>query len=110
VVLVFSDPDRPRFVLYQATRLLYEKVMSSGDTGTVITETQVSGQRALWLSGAPHVLVTLNARGEPLLEFERPVNANTLIWETGDVHTGVTFRLETPLSLTEAIEFAESLH
>ncbi len=109
VVLVFGDPDRPRFVLYQATRLLYEKVMGSGDTGTVITETQVSGQRALWLTGAPHVLVTLDRGGEPLLDFERPVNANTLIWETGDINTGVTYRLETPLSLAEAIEFAESL-
>lgn len=109
VVLVFGDPDRPRFVLYQATRLLYGKVISRGDTGTVITETQVSHQRALWLSGAPHILVTFDRDGEPLLDFERPVNANTLIWETGDPDTGVTYRLETSLSLAEAIEFAESL-
>ena len=108
VVMVFGDPDRPRFVLYQATRYLYGKMVPR-DSGTVITETQVSGQRALWLTGAPHVLVTLDRYGEPVLGLERPVNANTLIWETGDIDTGVTYRLETALSLAEAIEFAESL-
>ena len=79
------------------------------DSGTVITETQVSGHRALWLTGAPHLLVTLDKADQPVLGLERPVNANTLIWETGDVDTGVTYRLETPLSLAEAIAFAESL-
>lgn len=108
VVLVFGDPDRPRYVLYQATRYLYGKVIPR-DGGTVITETQVSDQRALWLTGAPHILVTLDRDGQPLLDFERPVNANTLIWETGDFDTGVTYRLETSLSLAEAIAFAESL-
>ncbi len=108
VILVFGDPDRPRFVLYQATRLLYGKIVSR-DSGKVITETQVSGQRALWLTGAPHVLVTLDRDGQPLIDTERPVNVNTLIWETGDLDTGVTYRLETTLSLAEAIEFAESL-
>jgi hypothetical protein len=32
-----------------------------------------------------------------------------LIWETGDFDTGVTYRLETTLSLAGAIAFAESL-
>ncbi|HSD84402.1 MAG TPA: hypothetical protein VLG46_11105 [Anaerolineae bacterium] len=109
VVLVFGDPDRPHLVLYQATRLLYEKMIRSGDTGTVITETQVSGRRALWLTGAPHVLVTLDVVGNQQLDLERPVNANTLIWETGDRGTGVTYRLETLSGLATAVEFAESL-
>ena len=111
VVLAFGDPDRPRVVLYQASRMLYEKLISrSGvESGTLITETQVNTQRAVWLTGAPHVLVTLDRNGQPMLDFERPVNANTLIWETGDFDTGVTYRLETSLSLVEAIGFAESL-
>ena len=111
VVLVFGDPDRPRVVLYQASRMLYEKMISRNgvDGGTLITETQVSDRRALWLTGAPHLLVTLDRNGQPLVNLERPVNANTLIWETGDFDTGVTYRLETTLSLEEAIGFAESL-
>jgi hypothetical protein len=111
VVLVFGDPDRPRFVSYQASRMLYAKLISRNgvEAGTVITETQVNQQRALWLTGAPHVLVTLDRNGQPLLDFERPVNANTLIWETGDFDTGVTYRLETSMSLAAAIKFAESL-
>jgi hypothetical protein len=107
-VLVFGDPARPRFVLYQATQFLYGKMIPR-DSGTVITDTQVSDYHALWLTGAPHVLVTLDQNGEPQLDFERPVNANTLIWETGDFDTGVTYRLETAASLEEAIAFAESL-
>ena len=110
-VLMFGPPQSPRYVLYQASRMLYEKIVAGGgaDAGTVISETLVNGQRALWLTGAPHVLITLDQNGEPLLGFERPVNASTLIWETGDLDTGVTYRLETALSLAEAIEFAESL-
>ena len=111
VVLVFGDPDQPRFVLYEASRMLYGKLVSHNgvEAGTVITETQVSQQRALWLTGAPHVLVTLDRNGQPMFDLERPINANTLIWETGDFDTGVTYRLETVVSLDEAIAFAESL-
>jgi hypothetical protein len=111
VVLVFGDPARPGIVLYEATQMLYQKLLpaNGGSAGTIITTTQVNGQRALWLTDAPHVLVTLNSGGEPMFEFERPVNANTLIWETGEVDTGVTYRLETTSSLPEAIDFAQSL-
>jgi hypothetical protein len=113
VVLVFGDPHHPRFVLYEARSWVYEKVVGifakQVDAGTVITETQVNGQRALWLTGAPHILVTLDQSGNPILDTERPVNANTLAWEVGTIDTGVTYRLETALGLEEAIKFAESL-
>jgi hypothetical protein len=113
VVLVFGDPHHPRFVLYEARRLVYEKMVGTftkqGDSGTVITETQVSGRRALWLTGTPHILVTLDGSGNPILDTERPVNANTLAWDVGTIDTGVTYRLETALSLEEATKFAESL-
>lgn len=102
VILVYADPSAPLFTSYQATNFLYGKVVSGG---TVIEETQVNGRRALWMTGAPHLLVTLDARGQPRFETERSVTANTLAWEFGDV----TFRLETNLSKAEAIRFAESL-
>jgi hypothetical protein len=102
VILVFGDPNTPRFTLYEATNFLYGKMVGGG---TMIEELQVSGQRALWLSGAPHLLVYLDANGQPQFGSERSVSANTLAWEIGDV----TYRLETNASKEEAIRFAESL-
>jgi hypothetical protein len=113
LVLVFGDPQRPRFVLYEARSWVYEKMVGvfakQVGSGTVLTETQVSGQRALWFTGAPHILVTLDQSGNPILDTERPVNANTLAWEIGTIDNGMTYRLETALSLEEAMKFAESL-
>ncbi len=102
VILVFGDPRAPQFTLFEATNFLYGKMVSGG---TVIEETQVKRQRALWLTGAPHLLVYLDANGQPRFDSERSVNANTLAWEIGEV----TYRLETPLSKEEAIRLAESL-
>jgi hypothetical protein len=113
VILVFGDPSKPRFVLYQAWSWLYQKTIQGFGKevggGTGISETTVSNQRALWLTGAPHLLVTLDEHGNPILGTERPVNANTLAWETGDTDNGMTYRLETALSEDEAVKFAESL-
>ena len=101
-ILVFGDPSAPRFTLYEATNFLYGKIVSGG---TVIEETQVKGQRAIWLSGAPHLLVYLDSSGRTQFESERSISANTLAWEIGNV----TYRLETNLSKEEAIRIAESL-
>ncbi len=115
VVLVFGDPKHPTFTLYEAQRWVYGKMLASGATGkivgsgTLIRETQVRGKRALWLSGAPHVVVRLDARGNPIYETARTVDANTLVWETGDPDRGTIYRLETRRSLEQAIVFAESL-
>jgi hypothetical protein len=101
-ILLFGDPSAPTFTLYEATNILYGKLVGGG---TTIEETQVNGQRALWLSGAPHILVYLDANGHPQFETEQVINANTLAWEIGNV----TYRLETRASEAEAIRFAESL-
>lgn len=114
VVMVFGDPDNPRFTLYQAQQWVYGKLVDSGlgkqvNQSTVIGEAQVGGQRALWFSGAPHVVVRLDARGEPIYGTERTVNANTLVWERGNEYDGIIYRVETKLSLSDAVKFAESL-
>ncbi len=109
VVLVFGNPQAPRFTLYEAESIIYGKVLFAlggvVEPGTIIAETAVKGHDARWLSGAPHVLVYLDPRGTPMPRTERTVNANTLVWEEGDV----TFRLETSLSEEQAKSFAESL-
>jgi hypothetical protein len=109
LILMFGDPSAPRFTLYEALNFVYGKglaIYGKGVTeGTVLAETTVNGQRALWLSGAPHLLVYLDTSGTPVPGTERPVDANTLDWESG----GVTLRLETKLGEQDAVRFAESL-
>jgi hypothetical protein len=65
----------------------------------IVQETTVNGQYALWTTG-PYLL---QIRGE--FELQRLVEGHTLIWNEGDL----TYRLETDLSLEEAIKIAESL-
>ncbi len=109
VILLFGDPPAPRFTLFEAQSVIYGKAIflygKVVDQGTTLAETTVNGQRALWLSGAPHVLVRLDANGTPVPGVERTVNANTLAWEKDNV----TYRLETTASEAEAVQFAESL-
>jgi hypothetical protein len=113
LILVFGDPHSPDFVLYESQNWFYEKAIYSSDNsikpGTTISVTQVHTRRAIWLSGEPHILVTLDSNGRPIIGTERPVNANTLIWDSADGVNGITYRLETTLSFEEAVRFAESL-
>lgn len=109
-ILVFGDPSAPTFTLYEAHNVVYQKLVNVGKEvgpGTVIGEASVNGRRALWFTGAPHVLVYLSPSGEPVPEAERVVDANTLAWE--DETRGVLYRLETKRSKEEAVRFAESL-
>jgi len=81
VVLVFGDPGAPTFTLYEAHSFLYQKVVNFGKgvgPGTIIAETKVHDMRALWLTGDAHILVTLDARGNPIPDSQRVVDANTL--------------------------------
>lgn len=114
VVMVFGDPAKPRFTLYQAQQWIYGKIVQGGfgkliDPQTVISETTVRGKRALWFTGAPHLVMMLNSQGEPIYETERTVDANTLAWETGTLDSGIIYRIETKLSLAETVKLAESL-
>lgn len=67
----------------------------------LIEMTAVNGREAFWVRG-PHYFQLQNGRVEPWLF----VDGNVLIWWTG---SGVTYRLESGLSLEEAVHIAESL-
>lgn len=110
VVMVFGNSATPRFVLYQAQQWVYGKVLGKmlGET-TVLSEMEFKGGRALWISGAPHVVLMLDAQGNPNYETQRTVNANTLAWETDDDERGIIYRLETTGTLEQALKFAEAL-
>jgi hypothetical protein len=110
VVMVFGDPEAPTYTLYQARRWVYGKFIGKAvGPQTVIGEAQVNGVRAIWFSGASHIVMVLDSAGRPIHETARSVDANTLVWETGDQDSGTIYRLETKASLEQAVEFAESL-
>lgn len=105
VVMVF-----PEFTLYQARRWIYGKLVDgSGQTQTAIAEAQVRGQRGLWFSGAPHVVMQLDQNGSPIYKTERVVDANTLVWETGNDYDGIIYRIETRMTLEQAVRLAGQL-
>jgi hypothetical protein len=96
VILVY-----PQFTLYESENAIYEKSIQSA---TVIEEVQVDAQPGLWLTGGEHLIQLRNAQGELLIDF-RKVSGNVLAWESG----GVTYRIETTLSLEEVLQIAESM-
>jgi hypothetical protein len=67
---------------------------------TQVEEPMVNGRQAFWLQGG-HFLQLADGRNENLLFVE----GNVLLWSVGDV----TYRLESGLSLEEALRIAESL-
>jgi len=67
---------------------------------SLIQETTINGRRAIWAIG-PYPLRLSNGD----LELTRLIDGHVLIWTDGDV----TYRLETDLSLEEALKVAESL-
>jgi len=99
IILIWEDPNYPdlaRLALFEippgpiVNKLFPEHVES----------TSVAGRPAIWAAGDHFVEVIMESRQELVL-----VSGNVLIWSL----EGVTYRLETTLSLEEAIRIAESL-
>jgi hypothetical protein len=99
VILVWLEPDNPeevRLSLYQ---------IGNGDfafkqTTRLVQETTVNGEWAIWVEG-PHLLQLIDDQRQPWLFVE----GNVLIW----AEENITYRLESGLSLAEAVRIAESL-
>jgi len=100
VILVWSDPADPQKARLSLHEIGAGSMLVGKFEPRVIQETQVNGRYAVWVEG-PY-LVELTNRS---IEFRRMVEGNTLIWE----EQGITYRLETDLTLEEAIHIAESL-
>jgi hypothetical protein len=93
------------FDLWQA-RLPSEANFGKGAPPDVIVEdTFVDGTPARWITGGPHFVAFIDATGKRIESSERPVYANTLIWNDGDTF----FRIETQLPFDDALRIAESL-
>lgn len=102
VVFVWLDrthPGQVRLGLFELSSNLY--VIKSG--ARIVAQTTVDGQQAVWTEG-PYLLEVLNGAGTGIAE-RIVVQGHTLLW----AEHGITYRLETGLTLDEAVRIAQSL-
>jgi hypothetical protein len=102
VVLVWMDPTAPREPLL-SLHYLSAGTYAQKSAVEVVRRTRVNGRPAAWTEG-PHVLEYL-VGGVVAPDERRLVDGHTLVWENGER----THRLESRLSLREAVRVAESL-
>ena len=100
VILVWTDPRDPERARLSLHEITSDNIVVSKYQPVVIQETQVNGQYAVWAVG-PY-LVQLSSGS---YDFRRTVEGNTLIW----AKSGITYRLESDMSLEETIRIAESI-
>lgn len=99
-ILVWIDPQQPDTVLMSLHFLPAGSWAIKKVEPTRIQDTTVNGRRAIWAIG-PYPIRYSNGD----IDFIRLIEGHVLIWADGDM----TYRLETDLSLEEAIKIAESL-
>jgi hypothetical protein len=106
LMLIWRDPAEPAAISMSlhllTSRVMAEKTIFGSYETTILQETAVAGQPALWVRG-PHFLQLKESSSG--YAFRRLVDGNVLIW-TAD---SLTYRLETLLPLEEALRIAESL-
>jgi hypothetical protein len=100
LILVWLDPEEPEQVRLTLHELGPGAFVSKGPP-TIVEETTVHGQRAVWTTGPYFV----KSRGGSY-DNKRLIEGHVLIWTEGEM----TYRLETDLALEEAIRIAESLN
>jgi hypothetical protein len=102
VVLVWLDPAHPsqvRLSLFElSSNIFFYKLAPQA-----IQETTVNGQRALWTTGPYYV--EIQEGDQTTVEQRTLVTGHSLLWTDG----AITYRLETDLSLPEAVRIAQSL-
>lgn len=80
------------------------KKVTGSQSGTTFEPVVVGDEQGFWVSGKPHVIAYLEPDGDVRNETVR-LAGNVLLWESD----GVTYRIESRLSKTEALRIAESL-
>jgi hypothetical protein len=74
------------------------------DQGATVVDVDVDGAEGHWIEDGPHQLQFLDEDGVPIPDRTR-LAGNTLVWS----RHGVTYRLESALALSRALEIAESV-
>jgi hypothetical protein len=99
-ILVWIEPQQPDEVLMSLHIIPPQSWAVDKMDPALVQEVRVNGQRAIWAMG-PYPLRFSNGN----LDFVRMIDGHVLIWTEGNL----TYRLETKLSLEEAVKLAESL-
>jgi hypothetical protein len=99
-VLVWTDPQQPEHVTMSLHFIPAGHWAINKMGPQILEDTIVNDERALWAEG-PYPLFLRNGN----VEFVRLIEGHVLIWAEDEI----TYRLETDLSLAEAIKVAESL-
>jgi hypothetical protein len=73
--------------------------------GTSARPVTVEGEPAVWISGRPHEVVFMDARGTPQEDNLR-LAGDTLLWR----HGAVLIRIEAHIPLLQALKIAQSMH
>ena len=101
VVLDYGD-----LTLWETVGGVFEKfVFVKGATQGSVQETRVKGQPAYWIAGGGHIVRFLGADGKEVVGSQRTVLGATLVWHGATLG----YRMETDLSMAEAIAIAEGL-
>jgi hypothetical protein len=100
VILVWLDPDEPERVRLSLHLLGPHTWGVEKFQPQAVAETSVNGQSAVWTTG-PYPLIFRNGD----LDSRRLLEGHVLIWSD----SLITYRLETDLSLDEAVHIAESI-
>ncbi len=100
VILVWTDEENPQQVEMSLHLIPQYSWVIKKTNPTVIQMTTVNGGQAAWTTG-PYPLIVNNGD----IQYTRLIEGHVLIWTQGDL----TYRLETDLSMEEAIKIAESL-
>lgn len=99
-ILIWLDPQHPDQIQMSLSIIANGSWIVRKNQPTAIQATQVGKLRAVWTTG-PYPVVISNGD----VQYEYLVNGHGLIWADQDV----TYRLETNLSIEEAVKIAESL-
>jgi hypothetical protein len=107
VWFVYGRPGAIRLLVAQTPQLsidepfILKKLVGSG---THVEQANVHGSPAYFLSGEPHEVLLVDETGEPVFESAR-LARDVLVWEDD----GRTLRIEGALTLSEAVDVANSL-
>lgn len=100
IILVWLDPLDPDRIVMSLFLIPEGSWAIHKSEPVAVQETFVNGHRAVWAVG-PYPLRLYNGD----LDFTRLIDGHVLIWAEG----GMTYRLESGLSLEQAVRIAESL-